>query len=121
LADLVFVGGSFNARGGQNPIEAARFKKPVLHGPNVSNFREVYRKLDEAGGAFCAPTENELFEQSKLLFSDVKLRIEAGAHAYSVIREMSGATDRALDYLSAWIQLNKSKNSKVKRQKLGIK
>ena len=31
--------------GGQNPLEATRYGCKVLHGPNVSNFREIYRFL----------------------------------------------------------------------------
>ena len=31
--------------GGQNPLEATRYGCRVLHGPNVSNFREIYKFL----------------------------------------------------------------------------
>ena len=33
--------------GGQNPLEAARFGCRVMHGPNVSNFSEVYSLLNK--------------------------------------------------------------------------
>ena len=33
--------------GGQNPLEATRYGCKVLHGPNISNFREIYRFLDK--------------------------------------------------------------------------
>jgi len=49
LADAVFMGGSLARRGGQNPIEAASWKKPILHGPNISNFQDAYAALDESG------------------------------------------------------------------------
>ena len=42
---IVFLGGSLIEHGGQNPIEAARFGCKVLHGPNISNFTEVYELL----------------------------------------------------------------------------
>ena len=38
----VFLGGSLVSHGGQNPLEAARYACNVLHGPNISNFREIY-------------------------------------------------------------------------------
>ena len=41
----VFLGGSIIKRGGQNPLEAARFGAKIFHGPNVDNFRDVYRLL----------------------------------------------------------------------------
>ena len=41
----VFLGGSIIKHGGQNPIEAVRFGCSVLHGPNIENFREIYKFL----------------------------------------------------------------------------
>ena len=38
-----FLGGSLIKRGGQNPLEAARFGCNILHGKNISNFREIYK------------------------------------------------------------------------------
>ena len=45
IASTVFLGGSIIKRGGQNPLEAARFGAKILHGPNVDNFRDVYKLL----------------------------------------------------------------------------
>ena len=42
---IVFLGGSLINRGGQNPLEAARFGCNILHGPNVGNFNEIYKFL----------------------------------------------------------------------------
>jgi 3-deoxy-D-manno-octulosonic-acid transferase len=41
----VFVGGSIIKRGGQNPLEAARYGAKILHGPNIDNFKDVYKIL----------------------------------------------------------------------------
>jgi 3-deoxy-D-manno-octulosonic-acid transferase len=41
----VFVGGSIIKRGGQNPLEAARYGAKILHGPNIDNFKDVYKTL----------------------------------------------------------------------------
>ena len=43
----VFLGGSIINHGGQNPLEAARFGCNILHGKNVSNFREIYEFLNK--------------------------------------------------------------------------
>ena len=45
IGSSVFLGGSIIKRGGQNPLEAARYGAKILHGPNVDNFRDVYRLL----------------------------------------------------------------------------
>ena len=43
----IFLGGSLIEHGGQNPLEATRYGCKVLHGPNVSNFREIFRFLNK--------------------------------------------------------------------------
>merc|ERR1711965_929849 len=43
----VFLGGSIIKHGGQNPLEAVRYNCNILHGPNVSNFNEIYKFLNK--------------------------------------------------------------------------
>ncbi len=45
IGSTVFLGGSIIKRGGQNPLEAARFGAKILHGPNINNFTEIYKLL----------------------------------------------------------------------------
>ncbi len=45
MASTVFLGGSIVERGGQNPLEAARHGAKILHGPNIDNFKDVYKLL----------------------------------------------------------------------------
>ena len=45
FCNIVFLGGSLIKHGGQNPLEAARFGCKVLHGKNISNFKEIYYLL----------------------------------------------------------------------------
>ena len=45
LSATVFLGGSIINRGGQNPLEAARYGAKILHGPFVSNFTDIYNLL----------------------------------------------------------------------------
>tara|TARA_B100001093_G_scaffold508965_1_gene572122 strand:+ start:1434 stop:2678 length:1245 start_codon:yes stop_codon:yes gene_type:complete len=42
----VFLGGSLIKHGGQNPLEAVRYGCNIMHGPNVSNFEEIYNFLN---------------------------------------------------------------------------
>ena len=41
----IFLGGSLIEHGGQNPLEATRYGCNILHGPYISNFKEIYRFL----------------------------------------------------------------------------
>ena len=43
ISKVVFMGGSIINHGGQNPIEPARFYLNIIHGPNVQNFKDIYK------------------------------------------------------------------------------
>ncbi len=47
ISETVLLGGSFINRGGQNPIEPARYGNKIIHGPYIKNFREVYSYLSK--------------------------------------------------------------------------
>ena len=39
------MGKSLVGKGGQNPLEPARYGAAVLHGPNIDNFLDIYTLL----------------------------------------------------------------------------
>lgn len=47
ITNTVFLGGSLVKHGGQNPIEAARLGAQIIYGPNVDNFKDVYKLFDK--------------------------------------------------------------------------
>jgi len=47
ICKTVFLGGSIIKHGGQNPLEAARYGCEVIHGPNIANFKEIYKLLQK--------------------------------------------------------------------------
>ena len=49
--DIAYIGGSFNNTGGHNPLEATIFKKPVVSGNCVTNFKDIYGILTNCGAA----------------------------------------------------------------------
>ena len=52
MSDVALLGGSFEPLGGQNLIEAAACKCPVVMGPSVFNFSEAAAQAIESGAAF---------------------------------------------------------------------
>ncbi len=66
ICKIVFMGKSLIAEGGQNPLEAARENCHILHGPKVSNFREIYNYLDEQKISFKITNNNQFLK--KILF-----------------------------------------------------
>ncbi len=49
ISNIVFLGGSLINHGGQNPLEPAKLGCKIIHGPNVANFSEIYKKLNKMG------------------------------------------------------------------------
>jgi len=50
IADIVFMGGTFNARtGGHNLYEPAALGKVIVGGPHYENFPDIGRELEDAG------------------------------------------------------------------------
>ena len=73
----VFIGGSIINRGGQNPLEAARYGARILHGPNVDNFKDVYKSLSNLKITKKITTPRELassiiFKRNKKLGDKIK-------------------------------------------------
>ncbi len=71
LASSVFLGGSIIKRGGQNPLEAARFGAKILHGPNIYNFKEVYKLLKSFNASKKINSPKQL--ASSIIFSKNKI------------------------------------------------
>lgn len=103
LADVVTMGGSFNEIGGHNPLEPALFHKPVIVGPNMSNFKEILLQLISAQ-AIVQIAENNAMPQTLAtevlgLFSDSTAAQLLGKNAYQVVQANQGATQRSLTAL----------------------
>ena len=94
LADCVFMGGSLIRHGGQNPIEPAFSQRPIIHGPWVFNFQEIYERLDREGGSLQVKNEEELiFVLKRVLASDHE-RQHLGNRAFEILKGLRGATER---------------------------
>jgi 3-deoxy-D-manno-octulosonic-acid transferase len=97
LADLVFVGKSLAPHdGGQTPVEAAILGKPVLHGPHMTNFRDIIRTLTDAGAVRRVATHEELVHAAVELLEDAAAREQLSAAARAWSEANRGATERTL-------------------------
>ncbi|CAA2143630.1 MULTISPECIES: 3-deoxy-D-manno-octulosonic acid transferase [Methylobacterium] len=103
LAPLVFLGGSMTRRGGQNPIEPTRLHAAILHGPNVQNFAQVYRALDEAGGAMMVADAGELAAAVGDLLHDTPRSRAMAEAGNAALRPFEGAVERTLAILDPFI------------------
>ncbi|MCU0700926.1 MAG: 3-deoxy-D-manno-octulosonic acid transferase [Myxococcaceae bacterium] len=103
LATVVFVGGSFTTRGGQNILEPAAQGRPVLFGPHMENFRDSVSVLMGRGGLQVKDADT-LHRVLAELFSRPDSLESLGALARSAVRQVSGASDRNVAALAKLIE-----------------
>lgn len=97
LADLVFVGKSLPPNeGGQTPVEAAALEKPMLFGPQMSNFRTIAGELVAAGAARTVADPAALRAAVCALLADARSREAMASAAGQWQRNNAGAVERTL-------------------------
>ncbi|SDF72303.1 3-deoxy-D-manno-octulosonic acid transferase [Sporolituus thermophilus] len=99
IADLVFVGGSLVAKGGHNILEPAAHGKPVLVGPHMFNFKEIYALLSDRGACQTVQDGAELGDAMVRILQDKEVRATMSAGALAVVEENRGAAGRTVLYL----------------------
>jgi 3-deoxy-D-manno-octulosonic-acid transferase len=91
LATLVFVGGSFVPRGGQNILEPAAAGRPVLFGPHMQNFRDSVKMLVGRGG-IQVPDGPRLQQTMEALLAAPDEMAKLGRLAREVVDGVQGAS-----------------------------
>jgi 3-deoxy-D-manno-octulosonic-acid transferase len=94
FGDLAFVGGSLVPKGGQNPVEPAAAGKPVLFGPDMSDFPDIARWMLEEGGAIEVKNGEELRAQAYRLLSDSALSASLGAKNKALVERNAGVSSK---------------------------
>ena len=104
LADVVFVGGSFVKVGGHNILEPAAHGKPVVVGPNMFNFQEIFELLSSRGVCLMAHNEAEFEKIMFDLLDHPETIKKMGEAALEVVSENQGATDRNIKAFAELIE-----------------
>jgi 3-deoxy-D-manno-octulosonic-acid transferase len=114
LATIAFLGGSLIRHGGQNPIEPARLAVPVMHGPHIGNFADVYDALKDARAAVPVADRGELETALTRLLADNAERQRLAREAHACVERFTGALDRTLAALEPFLEpLNAAKAPKA--------
>lgn len=98
-ADVIFVGKSLLAEGGQNPIEPGALGKAMVFGPKMQNFAEVTRSFVAHDGAVQVQDAAELEKALGELLADGARREELGRNARRVVEENLGAIGRTVEMI----------------------
>ena len=115
LAGAAFLGGSIAPLGGQNPIEPAKLGVPILRGPDVSNFADVYRALADAGSIAVVADAAALADAVSLILADGEAAARHAREARACVESLAGAVDRTLAALEADLEALKARGHAADR------
>jgi len=102
-ADVVIIGKSFLATGGQNPCEAILAAKPVIFGPHMENFQPLAASLLAANAVFPAADSASLSAAIRRALDPAEAR-SATTRATALLQPHHGATRRIVDLLIGRVQ-----------------
>lgn len=97
-ADVVIIGKSFLAIGGQNPAEAIIARKPLILGPHMENFQPLVANLHAAQGALQASTPAEITAAIRAALTP-ETTASLTENAFKILSTHQGATLRHLEVL----------------------
>jgi 3-deoxy-D-manno-octulosonic-acid transferase len=103
IARIAFIGGSLVAKGGHNPLEAARLGCAVLHGGDMSNCAVIAASLDRAGAALTVGDADSLGAAVARLLDNPDERRARAKAAMRVAAAGACVLDRVLAHLAPWL------------------
>jgi 3-deoxy-D-manno-octulosonic-acid transferase len=99
FARVVFVGGSLVPSGGHNILEPAGAGKPVIVGPHMENFREIFGAFRAAGALVQVEDAAGLARELLSLLTDEVRNREVGERGRAVVERNRGALERTVSAL----------------------
>lgn len=107
-SDVAFVGGSLvPPLGGHNLLEPAMLNLPIITGPHIFNFKEVFRLLQQADALRVADDAEALAATVVSLLQDSVLRAQLGHHGLQVVQQNVGAVDKHLALIAELLDKEK--------------
>lgn len=99
ICDFAFIGGSFNKTGGHNPLEAVVYNKPVISGPSIHNFKDIYWILTRSNAGKVVKTPQELTKHMRKLLSDKEFYNQCCEDCKNIFEEQQGALEFVINRL----------------------
>ena len=99
LADASFIGGTLVDTGGHNPLEAARFAKPVIVGPSMQNFKEMADLFDDHDAWIRVESSTQLADRWRAIVDDREAFAPQAGEAGKLVERHRGALGRTLGML----------------------
>jgi 3-deoxy-D-manno-octulosonic-acid transferase len=89
LADLVFMGGTYTWQG-HNIIEPAYLAKPIVLGPHMANFSEIFAEFSQAQAVAVVEEPQNLYLEWQKLYKNTKTRQNLAKRAQKLVQKNQG-------------------------------
>jgi 3-deoxy-D-manno-octulosonic-acid transferase len=104
LASVVFVGKSLGpTQGGHNILEPAAAAKPIVVGPHMQNFQEIFDEFKAEGAIVEVQSAEELGREVAALLLDEPRRRALGERARRLVERNRGAVQRTVEALGGLV------------------
>lgn len=103
-SDVAFVGGSLIPIGGHNLLEPALLYKPIITGPHVFNFTEIFKLLQQADAVCMVEDAASLAKIVIALLQDSTLRQQLGHSGWQVVQQNQGAVERHMKLIATLLK-----------------
>lgn len=103
IATVVFVGGSLVPVGGHNILEPALYKKPILFGLYMHNFKEIAEGFKSKKAAIEITNSDEMAKEIINILNNPDIGMELGERGFSVIVENKGALEKSIGLIGRFL------------------
>ncbi len=103
IASVVFVGGSLVPVGGHNILEPALYKRPVLFGQYMHNFREIADGFKNRGAAIEVADSGAMARDIINILNNPDVGKELGERGFSLIIENRGALEKSIGLIERFL------------------
>lgn len=101
---VVFIGGSLNKRGGQNPIEPANLNCAIISGDKVKNFRSVYAEFKNRKAAIIISDQQQLEKELLILLANKNLRKEISNNAKELVESKRNIIEKYITEIEPYLK-----------------
>lgn len=104
VAEVTFIGGTLIERGGHSPLEAMPLGTPIVCGPHVFNFAELFAALRAADGVAMVPDAAALGPTMASLLADPAAALAMGERGRALYDSRRGASERSVALMLTLLQ-----------------
>jgi 3-deoxy-D-manno-octulosonic-acid transferase len=98
-ADIVFMGGSLAKSGGHNPLEPLILSKPVISGPHIFNWVDVFEQFSQVNALWIENNGEDIEKRLLALLETPDKQKQAGNQGQTLLNTHTGATDAIIQHI----------------------